>query len=151
MLTTEEIIARIANKNKCDYLFLGYNGLKTANFLVKNIKKGIDYLLRESNMPTVIFKDKYFRGVKNKGYKWLIVMDRASSDCFKVFDFFLPLMDLSKDFIYGLTLLPRYISFDDIKKQFDEKMKSIGIDEEQTSESTQHIAKPHSLFLQIGR
>ena len=50
----------------------------------------------------------------------------------KMFDFFLPLMDLSKDFIYGLTLLPRYISFDDIKKQFDEKMKSIGIDEEQT-------------------
>lgn len=127
-----EQIARIANKNKCEYLFLGYNGLKTANFLVKNIKKGVDYLLRESNMPTVIFKDKYFRGVKNKGYKWLIVMDRASSDCFKVFDFFLPLMDLSRDFIYGLTLLPRYISFDDIKKQFDEKMKSIGIDEEQT-------------------
>ena len=127
-----EQVAKIAMKNRCNYLCCGYNGLKTGNFNPNNIKKGIDYLLKASTLPTIIFKEKFCRGVKNNGFKWLIVMDRASSDCFKVFDFFYPLIDTERDFIYGLTLLPRYVTFDDIKKQFDEKMKEINIDPDNT-------------------
>lgn len=141
-----EQVCKIANLNQCEYLFLGYNGMKTGNFKPANIKKGIDYLLRNSTMPTVIFKDKNLRGVKNKGYKWLILMDRANSDCFKVFDFFFPLMDIERDFIYGYTLLPKYVSFDDIKKEFDEKMKEIGISEDQVMyESVKYVARPSEL------
>ena len=45
-------------------------------------------------------KDKHKRGVKNQGYKWLLLMDRSNSDCLKVFDLFLPLIDRDKDRIY---------------------------------------------------
>ena len=70
-------------------------------------------------------KDKHKRGVKNQGYKWLLLMDRSNSDCLKVFDLFLPLIDRDKDRIYGLTLMPPYVAFDDIKAPFYEKMKEL--------------------------
>ena len=141
-----EQVSRIAIKNECNFFCLGFQGLKTQNFKMTNIRLGVDYLLRESKMPTIIFKEKYCRGIKNKGYKWLIVMDRASSDCFKVFDFFYPLMDIKKDEIHGLTLLPKYVKFDDIKKQFHEKMKEINIDEEQIFyEMLPYVARPSEI------
>ena len=49
-------------------------------------------------------KDKNKRGFKNQGYKWLLLMDRSNSDCLKVLDVFLPLIDRDIDRIYGLTL-----------------------------------------------
>ena len=52
-------------------------------------------------------------------------MDRSNSDCLKVFDLFLPLIDRDKDRIYGLTLMPPYVAFDDIKAPFYEKMKEL--------------------------
>jgi hypothetical protein len=52
--------------------------LKEQNLLLNNIFKGLDYLLIESKIPTIIMKDELMRfdkekGVSNnKGYTWLI-------------------------------------------------------------------------------
>ena len=126
-----EQIYKIAQRNNCEYFIVGYNALKGPTLKPRNIPKGLDYLLSESRVPTFIMKDKLLRGQKNKGYKWLLIMDRSSSDCFKVFDHFLPFMDIEKDFIYGLTLIPPYVNFDDIKRQFYERLKEVGFDEEE--------------------
>ena len=126
-----EQIYKIAQRNNFEYFIIGYNALKGPTLKPRNIPKGLDYLLSESRVPTFIMKDKLLRGQKNKGYKWLLIMDRSSSDCFKVFDHFLPFMDIEKDFIYGLTLIPPYVNFDDIKRQFYERLKEVGFDEEE--------------------
>ena len=73
----------------------------------------------------MIMKDKHKRVVKNQEYKQLIIIDRSNSDCLKIFDLFLPLIDRDKDRIYGLTLMPPYVAFDDIKAPFYEKMKEL--------------------------
>lgn len=134
----------IALKNQASFLFTGYFSLKTQKLLPKHLNKGVDYLLGESKIPIIIFKEDIVRGKKNKGFKWLIVMDRSSSDCFKILDVFLPLMDLERDFIYGLTLIPPYVTFDDIKKQFNEKMLELNLRPDQYFYQVEEYAKKPS-------
>ena len=123
-------IYSLADKNNCDYLFVGYNGLKGGIQKESNINQGLIYLLCESKIPIFIMKDKLLRGQRNKGYKWLILMDRNNKDCYKVFDYFYPLMDVDKDFIYGLTILPRNVTIDDIQRQFIDKVSKCGFNME---------------------
>ena len=125
-----EQIYEIAKFNKALYLFCGYNGLREQSLKEPRIDVGLDFLLSSTDIPIFIIKDNLKRKTKNRGYKWLLLMDRSSSDCLKVFDLFLPFIDLDLDFVYGLTLLPPYVAFDDIKKQFYEKMKELELDEE---------------------
>ena len=40
-------------------------------------------------------------------------MDKNNSDCYRVLDLFLPLVDKKIDKIFGLTLLPEYIKSDE--------------------------------------
>lgn len=134
----------IALKNQASFLFTGYFSLKTQTLLPKHLNRGVDYLLGESKIPIIIFKEDIVRGKKNKGFKWLIVMDRSSSDCFKILDVFLPLMDLERDFIYGLTLIPPYVTFDDIKKQFNEKMIELNLRPDQYFYQVEEYAKKPS-------
>ena len=137
-------IYSLTEKNNCDYLFIGYNGLKGGIQKESNINIGLDYLLCESKIPVFIMKDNLLRGKKNKGYKWLILMERTNKDCFQVFDYFFPLMDVEKDFIYGLTLLPRNVTIDDIQKPFFDKLKKCGfnIETQCKYENKEFISKP---------
>ena len=116
---------KIAEVNNTKYFFCGYDGLREQGLKPSRIDVGLEYLLGESKIPIMIMKDKHKRGVKNQGYKWLLLMDRSNSDCLKVLDLFLPLIDREKDRIYGLTLMPPYVAFDDIKAPFYEKMKEL--------------------------
>lgn len=143
-------IHRIALINKASFLFTGYFSLRTQTLLPKHLNRGVDFLLSESKIPVIIFKEGMIRGKKNKGFKWLIVMDRSSSDCFKILDVFLPLIDLERDFIYGLTLIPPYVTFDDIKKQFNDKMKELDLKPDQYLYQTEEYAKkPSEIVKQI--
>jgi hypothetical protein len=121
-------IYNIATKNSSEYFVVGYNGLKGPTLLPANIQKGLDFLLSESKMPVFLMKDKLLRGEKNEGYDWLIIMDRVDSptDCLLPFDYFLPFMDVKRDCIHGLTLLPQIVSKDDMEEKFYEKMKNAG-------------------------
>ena len=81
---------KIAETNESKYFFCGYDGLKEQSLKPSRIDVGLEYLLAESKIPVFIMKDKNKRGVKNQGYKWLLLMDRSNSDCLKVLDVFLP-------------------------------------------------------------
>ena len=116
---------KIAEVNETKYFFCGYDGLREQGLKPSRIDVGLEYLLGESKIPVLVMKDKHKRGVKNQGYKWLLLMDRSNSDCLKVLDLFLPLIDKDIDRIYGLTLMPPYVAFDDIKAPFYEKMKEL--------------------------
>ena len=116
---------KIAEINESKYFFCGYEGLREQALKPSRIDVGLEYLLGESKIPVFVMKDKNKRGVKNQGYKWLLLMDRSNSDCLKVLDLFLPLIDRDIDRIYGLTLMPPYVAFDDIKAPFYEKMKEL--------------------------
>ena len=116
---------RIAEINQSKYFFCGYDGLREQALKPSRIDVGLEYLLGESKVPVFVMKDKNKRGVKNQGYKWLLLMDRSNSDCLKVLDVFLPLIDRDIDRIYGLTLMPPYVAYDDIKAPFYEKMKEL--------------------------
>ena len=116
---------KIAEVNESKYFFCGYDGLREQGLKPSRIDVGLEYLLGESKIPVLIMKDKHKRGVKNQGFKWLLLMDRSNSDCLKVLDLFLPLIDKDIDRIYGLTLMPPYVAFDDIKAPFYEKMKEL--------------------------
>ena len=116
---------KIAEINESKYFFCGYDGLREQSLKPSRIDVGLEYLLGESKIPVFIMKDKNKRGVKNQGYKWLLLMDRSNSDCLKVLDVFLPLVDRDIDRIYGLTLMPPYVAYDDIKAPFYEKMKEL--------------------------
>ena len=72
-------------------------------------------------------KDNKKRGNKNKGFQWLLVMDKSNSDCYRVLD----LIDRSVDKIYGFTLMPQYIQDDDVKNKFYEKMAELNFQEKE--------------------
>ncbi len=116
---------KIAETNQSKYFFCGYDGLREQALKPSRIDVGLEYLLGESKVPVFVMKDKNKRGVKNQGYKWLLLMDRSNSDCLKVLDVFLPLIDRDIDRIYGMTLMPPYVAYDDIKAPFYEKMKEL--------------------------
>ena len=126
---------KIAETNQCKYFFCGYEGLREQALKPARIDVGIEYLLGESKIPVFIMKDNKKRGKKNKGFQWLLVMDKNMSDSYRILDLFLPLVDRSVDKIYGLTLLPQYIQSDeDFKKKFYEKMSELNFKEKEQFE-----------------
>ena len=139
---------KISEMNGCKYFFCAYEGLREQKLKPSRIDIGINYLLAESKIPVFIMKDNKKRGVHNQGYKWLLIMDRSNSDCLKVFDLFLPLIDLEKDRVHGLTLLPNYVTFDDIKAPFYQKMEELNFFEgEQFTYTVQNYTSKQSVWL----
>ena len=63
------------------YFIFNFYSLKEQNLLIKNIFNGLDFLLTENKLPTLIMKDELMRNDKekgvsnNKGYTWLILFD----------------------------------------------------------------------------
>ena len=123
---------KIAEMNECKYFFCGYEGLREQALKKARIDVGIEYLLGESKIPVIVMKDNKKRGNKNKGYQWLLIMDKSNSDCYRVLDLFLPLIDRENDKIFGLTLMPHFVQNDeDVKKHFYEKMNSLNFKEKE--------------------
>ena len=126
---------KISEMNQCKYFFCGYEGLREQALKPTRIDVGIEYLLGESKIPVFVMKDNKKRGNKNKGFQWLLVMDKNNSDCYRILDLFLPLIDKKVDKIYGLTLLPEYVKSDeDVKKKFYEKMQELNFKEKEQFE-----------------
>jgi len=127
-----EQVYKIAELNQCKYFFCGYEGLREQALKKSKIDVGIEYLLGESKIPVFIIKDNKKRGTKNKGFQWLVVMDKNNSDCYRILDLFLPLVDRKVDKIFGLTLLPHFATTDeDVKKKFYEKMSELNFKEKE--------------------
>jgi hypothetical protein len=119
-----EQVSKLSYYFKANYLVSGYYGIKGPKGDNNELSKGVNYLLGSSMGPTIIFKDTPLRSKKpNKGYNWLVVMDRQYKMAPKAFEAFTPLMDPEKDFVYGLTLSETYMNSEDEFK--DPFMKEI--------------------------
>ena len=133
---------KIAEMNECKYFFCGYEGLREQALKKARIDVGIEYLLGESKIPVFIMKDNKKRGNKNKGYQWLLIMDESNSECYRVLDLFLPLIDRQNDKIFGLTLMPHFVKKDDdVKKHFYDKMAELNFKEK---EQFEYLAKQYN-------
>ena len=132
---------KISEINECKYFFCGYEGLREQALKPDRIDVGLEYLLGESKIPVFIMKDNKKRGNKNKGFQWLLVMDKSNFDCYLVMDLFLPLVNKSVDKIFGLTLMPHFVqNDDDVKKKFYEKMAELNFKE---GEQFEYLAKQY--------
>ena len=143
---------KIAEMNECKYFFCGYEGLREQALKKARIDVGIEYLLGESKIPVIIMKDNKKRGNKNKGYQWLLIMDKSNFDCYRVLDLFLPLMDRENDKIFGLTLMPHFVqNDDDVKKHFYDKMKELNFKEKIQFDyaSKQYVNDPSKILVEF--
>ena len=110
------------------YFIFNFYSLKEQNLLLNNIFNGLDYLLIESKLPILIMKDELMRCDKeknvsnNKGYTWLILLDATNSKSLNALEYFWPLIDRQKDFIYALSLVNNNFYSDQIKDKFFKKM-----------------------------
>lgn len=115
-----EQVHRIGINHKCNYLVLGYHGMRLQKGDNKELSKGIDYLLGQARIPTIIIKENKLRKNRPNGkLNWLFVFDRAFINCYSVFEKFLPLINKEKDFVYGYTMLPNWVNFDDVNRNFN--------------------------------
>ena len=143
---------KIAEMNECKYFFCGYEGLREQALKKARIDVGIEYLLGESKIPVIIMKDNKKRGNKNKGYQWLLIMDKSNFDCYRVLDLFLPLIDRQNDKIFGLTLMPHFVqNDDDVKKHFYDKMKELNFKEKEQFEyaAKQYNTDPIKILIEF--
>ena len=63
------------------------------------------------------------KGVSNnKGYTWLLLLDGTNTKSLNVLEYFWPLIDRQKDFIYVLTLVNNSFYSDQVKERFIKKM-----------------------------
>jgi hypothetical protein len=84
---------------------------------------------------------------RRKGFNWLFVFDRSSTNCFKTFATFLPLINKNLDTIYAFTLLPNFVSYDDIKNQFYSQIDLSGIPKESVFYEREEYTKNPSLII----
>jgi hypothetical protein len=114
---------------QANYLVSGYFGIKGPKGEYKELSKGINYLLGNGRIKTMIIKDTVPRSQKlTKGYKWLIFMDKKYTGPSKCFLAFSELIDPERDFVYGLTLKESLQSdVDDVQDEFIEEIKKRGI------------------------
>ena len=125
----------IAFNLSCKYFIFNFYSLKEQNLLLNNIFSGLDFLLTENKLPTLIMKDELMRcdkekGVSNnKGYTWLLIFDGTNTKSLNALEYFWPLIDRQKDFIYALTLVNNSFYSDQIKDKFIKKMKQYNLKE----------------------
>ena len=126
----------IAKNLYSKYFILNFDSLKEQNLLIKNIFPGLNYLLTENNIiPTLIMKDQLTRNDKekgvnnNKGYTWLIILDGTNIISYNVLEYFWPLIDRKKDFIYVLTIINNSFYSDRVKNIFIQKMNKYNLKE----------------------
>ena len=125
----------IANDLLCKYFIFNFYSLKEQDLLTNNIYYGLDFLLTENKIPTLIMKDELMRsdkekGVNNsKGYNWLILLDGTNLKSFYVFEYFWPFIDRKKDFIYVLTTINNSFYSDRVKSIFIKKMNEFNLRE----------------------
>ena len=123
----------IAFNLSAKYFIFNFYSLKEQNLLLNNIFNGLDFLLTENKIPTLIMKDELMRcdkekGVSNnKGYTWLILFDGTNTKSLNTLEYFWPLIDRQKDFIYALTLVNNNFYSDQIKVRFIKKMNQYNL------------------------
>ena len=121
-----EQVNSIGNRYRANFLFVGLFGIKGPRADKKELSKGVNYLLGNSKMPTVLIQENVLKKRKeNKNLKWLFIFDRQYSYCMKIMNTFFPLVN-PEDLVSALTLLPHHIFFDDVEKEFNDETEARG-------------------------
>lgn len=116
--------------DKSNFLVVGYFGIKGAKGENKELSRGVDYLLGNSEVPTILVKEETRRfKQKNKGFNWAFVMDNENSyHRTKILTAFLKLIDPENDTVYGFGTFEISVpNYNHIKKEFSEFCDKHGI------------------------
>ena len=125
----------ISNNLSSKYFIFNFYSLKEQNLLTSNIFYGLDFLLTSSRIPILIMKDELMRsdkeksGCDSKGYTWLFIFDGTNTKSFYVLEYFWPLIDRKKDFIYILTTINSGFYSDKIRDIVIKKMNDFNLRE----------------------
>lgn len=121
-----EQVLQVGQKYAANFLVCGYYGIKGAKQDNKELSKGIDYLLSFSRLPFILMKENPLDTTLNsrKKFSWLFIFDRQFSNCTKILDPFIKLIDSGKDYVYGIGLKSAYGNADEeLEKEFKLKMQ----------------------------
>jgi len=114
-----EQVLRHCVSYQANYLICGYSGLKGPRGDNRELTEGIHFLLSVCRTPTIIIKEKGNR-IDGEGYKWLLVLDRQWTNCFRAFNAFAPLFNASLDTVNCLAFYPSALpKVEDLKTQFE--------------------------------
>jgi hypothetical protein len=143
-----DLIVENSKKLKADFLFFGYNGLKGPRGDNKILAKNIEVLITKCPFPTVIIKEQKLRmDNKSKGFKWLFVFDRLSTECYKIFEKFSNLLNPQVDYVELLTLLPSFIYVDDYKRKYLTDIESLNFPNEKVFYGCETYDKSYSDYV----
>lgn len=125
-----EQVLNIAKHYKSNYLISGYYGIKGQKSSDAELSKGVNYLLAYSKIPTIIFKEIQLReDKKEKGYNWLIILDKQYTANIRCFKAFIPLINAQKDYVQGFGLIEAnsFSMTDDMEPQFMKEIQDNNI------------------------
>jgi hypothetical protein len=116
-----EQVVKHTKLDKSNYLVLGYFGIKGAKGENKELSRGVDYLLANSEVPTILVKEETRRNKQiNKGFNWaFIIDDKNSYHRVKILNSFRNLIDVEHDTVYGFGMFEISVpSYNAVKKEF---------------------------------
>ena len=97
-----EVVFEVAKTHGTDMMILGTQGHKGIKSK-KYISKGIMYLVKNINIPSMVIKENTQREKKeDKGFTWLVCLENHYTRSFKLFEFVTTLIDKKRDTIIGL-------------------------------------------------
>lgn len=116
-----------AVQNNCSVLVMGSHGHKE-NKQKNEVSKGINFIINNIKIPTIIVKESTKRKDKDNGaFTWLVSIDKAESRSFKAFEFSTNYLDHSKDRVIGLHFKTGDYVESSIQEYFEKLCKEKGI------------------------
>jgi len=114
----------LAENYLANFFVMGYDGLKGPRGDLKELNIGLSYLLTSSKSPTIIIKEQTIREKKkDKALRFLIILDKFYSNSYRVFNWFLPMINCETDTVDFLEVYPELGSKDE--RDWKEMMESI--------------------------
>ncbi len=126
-----------SNKYNPNFSIINYDGLKGYRGTEENLDIYLDFILKEILNPVIILKKPLIQEedilkldkISNKKINWLFVFNLEHINSYSILDTCVPLIDSSTDFITGFSLIPTFVSKDDIEMNFKNKMRQMKINE----------------------
>jgi len=97
-------IYNTAKAHKSDYFICSYRGLEGPQRDKKVLIKGLNYILKEVKIPTIIIQCKASRNTERQ-FNWMFILDSLNQNSLKILSTYLPLVK-EKDFVYCVNLIP---------------------------------------------
>ena len=116
----------IALANKCTMLVLGFQGHKDNK---ENISRGVNYVIDNIKLPTIVVKENITRKSKDSGaFTFCTSIEQANTRSFKAFQFAVNYIDVTKDKVLGMHIKIYNDSFiKEVKEYFEATCTEKGV------------------------